>query len=100
MYYFDKGYAIIQLPEHLQSLFNNLKKKGKNHSIYGKRAGGSFIPNQHNKTELSYANTAKSTVIVKRNDAPNLHQRVNSLELAVKNIESKLEEIIHLISLK
>ena len=75
MYYLKIGYAIIQLPEYLLSLFNYLKKKGN-------------------------AKTAKSTVTVKSNDAPILHERVNSLELTVKNIESKLEEIMNLISLK
>ena len=75
MNYLKIGYAIIQLPEYLLSLFNYLKKKGN-------------------------AKTVKSTVIVKPNDAPILHEKVNTLELTVKNIESKLEEIINLISLK
>ena len=79
MYFFDKGYAIIQLPEYLLSVFNYLKK---------------------NNTDLKYGKTAKSTVIVKPNDEIILHERVNHLESTVKTVESKLEEIIHLMSLK
>ena len=100
MYFFDKGYAIIQLPEYLLSLLNYLKKKGKNHAIYGNKSGDSVITTQYNKTELNYASTSKSTAIIKRNKAPNILKRVNSLELAVRNIQGKLEEIIYLTSLK
>ena len=90
-----KGYAVIQLPECLLSLFNYLKKKWKNHILYGNTAGDSDITSQSNKTELNYAKTAKSTVIIRPNDATLLHERVTSLELTVKNIESRLDEIIN-----
>ena len=100
MNYFKIGCAIIQLPEYLLSLFNYLKKKEKNHSIYGNKGGHSFITTQYNKSEPNYAKSAKSTVIANHIDVPILDERVNSLEFTVKNIESKLEEIINLISLK
>ena len=79
MYYSHKGCAIIQLPEYLLSVFNYLKK---------------------NNTDLKHGKTVKSTVIVKPNDELILHERVNHLESTVKTVESKLEEIIHLMSLK
>ena len=96
----NEGYAIIQLPDYLLSLFNYLKKKGKNHSIYGNKPDDSVITTQYNRTELTYANTAKSTAIFKHNNGHNLHERMDILELSMKNLESKLEEIINLISLK
>ena len=100
MYYLNIGYAIIQLPEYLLSFFNYLKKKGKNHSVHGNKAGNPFITAQYNKTDLNYAKTVQSTAIVPHNYAPLLHERVNSLELTVKNIERILEEMMNLISLK
>ena len=100
MYYLNKGYAVIQLPEYLLSLFNYLKKKGKSHTMNGSKGGHSVITTQYNKTGLSYAKTEKSTVIANHYDIPILHEKVNSLEFTVKNMESKLEELINLISLK
>ena len=98
----NKGYAIIQLPEYLQTLFNYLKNKGKNHPLYGNKADDIDISTHYNKTKLNYAKTGKSlsTVTVKPNDAPLLDERVNSLELTVKNIESRLEKIKNSISLE
>ena len=95
-----KGYAVIQLPEYLLSLFNYLKKIVKTHLLYGNKASDLEISTQGNKTELSYAKTSTSTVIVQPKDAPLLHERVTSLQLTVNNIQSELEEISNLISLK
>lgn len=92
MFCLNKGYAIIQLPEYLLSLFNYLKKKGKHHSIRGNKAGNSVTTTQYNKTELSFGNTTNSTAIGNHNDALNLLERMNSLEKAVKNMERKLEQ--------
>ena len=100
MYYLNKGYAIIQLPEYLQSLFNYLKKEGKNNSVHGNKEGNPCMTTQYHKTDLSYAAAVQSTAIVQHNNTPLLHERVNSLELTVKNIERKLEEMMNLISLK
>ena len=72
----------------------------KTHHLFGSKSSDSDITTQYNKTELSYAKTAKSTVIVQPKDAPILHERMNILELTVKNIESKLEEMNNLIPLK
>ena len=88
-----KGYAVIQLPEYLLWLFNYLKKRVKKHFLYVNRAMDSDITTQCNKT-------VTSKVIVKPKDAPILLERVNSIELTVKNIERELEEIRNLISLK
>ena len=91
MYFLNKGYAIIQLPEYLLSLFNYLKKKGKNHLLYGIKANDLNITAQYSTTELNYTKTAKPLVTLKPNDAPTLQERLTSLELSVKNIESKLK---------
>ena len=88
-----KGYAVIQLPEYLLWLFNYLKKRVKKHFLYVNRAMDSDITTQCNKT-------VTSKVIVKPKDVPLLHERVTSLQLAVKNIQSELEEISNLVSLK
>ena len=88
------------MPEYLLSLFSYLNKKVKTHHLFGSKSSDSDITTQYNKTELSYAKTSTSTVIVKHKDAPILLERVNSIELTVKNIERELEEIRNLISLK
>ena len=88
------------MPEYLLLLFNYLNKQVKNHLLDGYKANDSDITTQYNKTERSYAKTSTSTVIVKPKDAPLLHKRVTSLKLTVKNIQSELEEISNLISLK
>ena len=72
----------------------------KNNLLYGNKASDSDITTHYNKTELSYAKTSTSTVIVKPKDAPLLHERVTNLQLTVKNIQSELEEISNLIFLK
>ena len=91
MYYLNKGYAVIQLPEYLLSLCSYLKKKGKNHLLYGNKANDSDITTQYSTIELNYAKTARSTVTVEPNDAPTLQERVTSLEISMKNIESKFK---------
>lgn len=100
MYYLYKGYTVIQLPECLLSIFNYLNKKWKYHILYGSKACDSDITSLYNKTELNNAKTSKSTVTIKPTNAPMLHERVNSLESTVNNIESKLEEIINAMGLK